>query len=305
MKIIIIGATGFIGSALYRYLENEKYSLVATTRDKVKAKSRFGSCNWVAWDGVNANALAEIITGTDVLINLAGENVGGKWTNEVKTKILDSRVKSAQAIVDAVAKSKQAPPIVIQASAIGFYGSSGDIICNEESRAGKGFLAEVVAKTESTILKLDTTNTRLIIARLGIVLGNDGGVLPRMMQMFHRGFGGHLGDGKSWFSWIHLHDVLKAFLFMIQNKQLSGVFNLTSPNPTQSKHFAATIAQAMGKKSWLHVPEIMLRLMFGEQVDEIFLTSQRITPQRLLDNGFTFEFTDVESALSNLIRNKV
>jgi len=200
-----------------------------------------------------------------------------------------------------VEKSKSKPNVVVQASGIGYYGNRGDEILDESSSPGSGFLVEVAKQWEKTTEKVKFLGVRHIIIRTGVVLGKDGGFLPRVLLPFRLFVGGHLGSGKQWIPWIHIQDEAKAIRFLIEKEDLKGVFNLTSPNPLVSKDFFKILGKVIKRPSWLHIPGFFLRLFLGQMAEELILSGQRALPKRLLESGYEFLYSDLESALKEIL----
>jgi len=299
MNIVLIGATGFIGQRLVKHLEPKKYQMTIVSRSKAKAEGIFPKRhNFAGWDGKDVQALAAIVNGSDAVINLAGESIaGGRWTEKRKQQILNSRIQSTQAVVNAINKAEKKPEALLQASAIGFYGADPDRIFDESADSGKGFLAEVTLKWEQAAHGLDKS-VRLVFLRTGIVLDSEGGALQQMMMPFKFGVGGHIGSGRQWFSWIHIDDEVRAIEFLLENEKASGPFNLTAPAPVSMKEFSKKLGNALKRPSWLHVPAFAIKLLMGQMGDEMLLNGQQVIPKKLEDAGFTFRFTQVEESLA-------
>ncbi len=297
-RVVITGATGFIGSALVREL-CAQYELVALSRDVQKASKLFGSdVRVVQWDGGTAEGWADEAEGAYAIINLAGQNIAsGRWTKAVKDRILQSRLDAIRAVADAVEKAEHKPEVVIQASAIGFYGSRGDEELNEESGAGGGFLAEVCRELERAAERIEKLGVRPVVIRTGVVLGLEGGALPRFAAPFRFYLGGYVGSAGQWLSWIGLNDEVAAIRFLMENDQLSGIFNLTSPGPVTVKEFAKTLGKVLNKPAWTSVPAFVIRLGMGQMGTEVLLGSQRVLPKRLAEAGFEFAHSNLSDAL--------
>ena len=305
MRVIISGATGFIGQALCRELRGD-YELVALTRDARRGASIVKECaKVVEWDARTTSGWADQVKGACAIINLAGESLAdGRWTPSTKMSILQSRTNSASAIADAVEGARSKPGIVIQASAVGYYGSRDDETLVEDSPPGEGFLAEVCRKTEAVAARVRRQNVRHVQLRTGIVLGREGGVLPRLMQPFRFFLGGRVGSGNQWVSWISLQDDIRAIRFLMENQSLQGPFNLTSPRPVTMKEFSRELGQVLRRPAWTMLPAFAARLAFGEMADEVLLASQQAIPKRLVEAGFKFRHTDLRTALDAILRGQ-
>jgi uncharacterized protein (TIGR01777 family) len=304
--VIITGGTGFIGHPLSLRLVQEGYEVVCLTRNAEAAEEKWGSrVQFVDWDAKTAAGWGEYAEGAEAIINLAGDSIGsGRWTEEKRRKIRQSRMNAGRAVVEAVKSTQRKPEVVIQASAIGIYGNRGKETLNESSGLGEGFLADVAKDWEGSTKEMESWGVRRAVVRTGLVLGSNGGTLPRMLLPYRFFVGGPLGSGKQWMSWIHIRDEIESFLFLMDRKDLKGVFNLTAPHPLQNKLFSRELGKAMGRPSWFPVPSFLLKLIFGQMAEETILTSQRVMPTRLEEAGFTFTFPDIPDALADILGKK-
>lgn len=305
MRIVITGATGFIGRALCRDLCGN-YDLVALSRDARKASGVLGRyAKVVEWDGRTTGPWAGEVSGAEAVVNLAGENIAaGRWSQSRKADILQSRTHAARAILDAIEMAKDRPKTFVQASAIGFYGSRADEALDEGSASGTGFLAEICRRVEMIVERAERFGVRWVTIRTGVVLGTEGGALPRLMRPFRFHLGGHVGTGRQWFSWISLEDEVRAIRFLIENPDARGLFNLTAPDPVTMKAFCRALGEVMGRSAWTAVPSFVLRLALGQMADELLLGGQKVVPKRLREMGFEFRHRDVGSALTEIIRGE-
>jgi uncharacterized protein (TIGR01777 family) len=303
MRVIIAGATGFIGRALCRELQGG-YDVVALSRDAHKASGVVGRyARVVEWDARTAGGWAREVAGAHAVVNLAGENIGaGRWSRSRKAGILQSRSHGIAAILDAIEVAKRKPKVFIQASAIGYYGSRGAERLDEGSAAGTGFLAEVCRRVEIAAGRIERFGVRVVVIRSGMVLGADGGALPKLMRPFRFFVGGRVGSGRQWVSWISLSDEVRAIRFLIENVKLQGVFNLTAPQPVTMKTFCRTLGGVLGRPAWTVVPGFVLRLALGQMAEEVLLGGQKVMPKRLAEAGFEFEHPQVSDALSAIIK---
>ena len=301
-KVIVTGATGFIGKALCFRLESEGYTVVALSRNPEKGQKLFGPKFSVAkWDGANASEWLEYADGAYAIVNLAGENIGsGRWTSQRKQTILQSRLDAGKAVVEAVELASVKPRVVVQASAVGFYGSRGDDSIDESSSRGEGFLAAVAREWEESTQEVESFGVRRVVIRSGVVLGAEGGALLQLLKPFRLFAGGPLGSGRQWFSWIHVEDEVNAILFLLK-KDLKGVFNLSAPHPLPQKDLARLLGKIMRRPSWFPTPGFMLRAILGEMAEEMLLVSQRVTPKRLLEAGYRFLYPEAEHALEAIV----
>ncbi len=297
-QVVITGATGFIGRALCKDLCKD-YKVIALSRDIRRAsKSIGGFAEIFEWDGRTTGTWIHQAEGAYAIINLAGENVAsGRWIQSKKAGILHSRLDATRAIISAIKQVNNKPSVIIQSSAIGYYGSCGAQQLYEQSPPGKGFLADVCRKVEFCAEQIGNLGVRLVVIRTGVVIGPDGGALPRLNKPFKFYLGGHPGSGKQWFSWISMEDQVAAIRFLLENDSQQGVFNLTAPEPVTMKIFCKTLGRVLHRPSWLFMPGFILRKALGEMADEMLLSGQRVLPDKLLDAGFRFKHEQVKDAL--------
>jgi len=301
MRVVITGATGFIGRTLCKKLCKD-YEVIALSRDARRAAGTVG--DWakvIEWDGRTTGSWFQQADGAFAIINLAGENVAsGRWNESRKAGILHSRRDSARAVIESIKQMDKKPAVVIQASAVGYYGPRSDESLDEESFPGKGFLAGVCKDVENYAYEIESQGVRCAVIRTGVVLGRDGGAFAKLVKPFRFYLGGHLGSGKQWFSWIHLEDEIAAIKFLMENEHLKGAFNLTAPHPVTMKEFCKILGKVMHRPVWLNVPVFAAKLAFGEMADEMLLSGQKVLPNRLLDTGFDFMYANVEQALNDI-----
>jgi uncharacterized protein len=301
MKIAIAGATGFVGSRLVEQLHIQGHEVLILTRSPQQASNRFGQAQIVGYNPLKSGAWQDAISGCDAVINLAGEPIAEKrWTPAQKRTILDSRQIGTQKIVEAIDLATVKPQVLINASAIGYYGTSETDKFDENSPAGTDFLAEVCTAWETAAQQVTANGTRLVIVRLGIVLGENGGALGKMLAPFSAFVGGSIGSGKQWFSWIHRDDVVKLIISAITDTQMQGVYNATAPNPVRMENFAQTLGTVMNRPSWLPVPNFVLEAMLGEGAI-VVLQGQQVVPTHTLAQGFEFQYPTLEPALASIL----
>ncbi|CRX38365.1 TIGR01777 family oxidoreductase [Estrella lausannensis] len=296
MKILISGASGFIGKALVSSLakEHQVYTLVRKRKGKSGGKEIF-------WDIEKGDIETE--DDFDAIINLAGENVSsGRWSDKRKEAILSSRVMATRTLVQFVLKKKNPPTTFINASAIGYYGINSTELKTEESKRGDGFLATVCEEWERALLPVKDRGVRTVFLRTGIVLGHGGGVLAKMALPFSLCLGGVIGDGSQSMSWVALDDLVSAVGFILTDKQIQGPVNMVSPNPVSNREFTKELSKAMRRPALIPMPKAIVRLMFGQMGDELLLSSQKVAPEKLLKNGFRFRFGTLDQALEHYIR---
>jgi uncharacterized protein len=289
-RIAVTGASGLIGSALVGYLKSQGHTVQRLVRKPAV------SAEEITWDPTAGTVDMEALAGVDAVIHLAGAGVSDKrWTKKYKSEILNSRLLGTTTIAKAVAIVK--PQVFISASAIGWYGESGNRAVVESDRVGDDFLAAVCREWESAAdLAGDVRTVKL---RTGLVLDPTGGALGKMLPIFRFGLGGKLSNGKQWWSWITLHDQIRAIAFLLENK-VSGPVNLTSPNPVTNSEFTAGLARAMHRPALFPVPALALKIVLGGFSSEV-LGSKRVMPQALTEAGFTFDYPHISSALEKLV----
>ena len=289
-RIAITGASGMIGSALVGHLKSEGHTIQRLVRRKPVSPDE------VLWNPSTGEVDLAALEGVDAIIHLAGANVGDKrWTKRYRAEILNSRLLGTNTIANAVTSLK--PDVFISASAIGWYGETGNRAVKEDDRPGDDFLAAVCKEWEAAADS--ASNTRTVKIRTGLVLEPTSGALGRMLPLFKFGLGGKLGSGKQWWSWITLHDQIRAICYLLE-KGIEGPVNLTSPNPATNQEFTSALARALRRPAIFPVPAIALKIALGGFSSEI-LGSKRVLPQKLIDAGFTFDYPHLAPALSALI----
>ena len=302
MRVIITGGTGLIGRALADNVAGDGHQVIILTRTPERDISLPDGVSLVGWDGRTAEGWGSLVDGADAIINLAGESIAeGRWTAERKRRIRESRVNAGQAVVEAVEAAQDKPQVVIQSSAVGYYGPRGNDRVTVETPAGDDFLAQVASEWEASAASVEDVGVRRAIIRTGVVLTQDGGALPRLLLPYKFFAGGPIGDGKQWLPWIHMDDEVAAIRFLVENGDASGPFNLTAPNPLTNADFSKVLGKVLGRPASLPAPAFAMRMAFGE-MSTVLLDGQRAVPQRLLDLGFTFSFPEAEAALRDLLQ---
>lgn len=300
MKVVITGGTGFLGTALTESLLQDGHHVVHISRKAGSVKSP--SFQTVMWDGVTARGWHEQVSGADVIVNLAGENIGAqRWTTQQKDRILNSRVSAGQAVAEAISLSEIKPRLLIQASGIGYYGRTGDALITEQSPAGMDFLAQVSVAWENSTAAVEAMGVRRVILRTGIVLDAHQGALQRLLLQYRLFAGGPLGNGRQWFPWISLEDEIGAMRHLMDNESASGAFNLCAPQPVRMSDFGRMLARTLGRPYWMPVPAFALRLVLGE-MSTLVLDGQRAVPEKLLQTQYKFQQSDLESALKMTLK---
>ena len=297
MKIVVAGGTGFIGEPLVERLVARGDDVVVLSRNPAKVTIGRG----VAWDARTQGPWSSDVASADVIINLAGENIGegGRWSEERKRRIIASRLDATHALVEALRNDSRTRAF-LNASAIGYYGSRGDEILDESSSPGSDFLAEVCRRWEEAAREVESL-ARLVIVRIGLVLAPDGGALGKLLLPFRLFAGGKFGSGRQWMSWITRDDLLRLFVWAIDHGSARGVFNGTAPNPVRNEEFAKTLGGVMNRPAILPAPAFALKLALGEMGDALLLSSQRALPLHATSEGFVHENTALEPALRKLL----
>jgi uncharacterized protein (TIGR01777 family) len=301
MDIFVTGGTGFIGSSVVRALTKKGHLVTILTRSVDKAKGPPEGVRFVEGDPTRPGPWQDEVTKHQRIINLAGASVFRKWSKTAKRLILQSRLLTTENIVNALEKNNEHQTYLLNASAVGYYGFCGDDVLDEESPGGDDFLADVTSRWEKTASEAKPLGTRVVLCRIGIVLGKGGGALAQMRKIFERYLGAQLGSGKQWFSWIHQEDLDRIFPFLLENEGIEGPVNCSSPNPVRNKELTQTIAQSLGKPLLFpRVPSFMLKLVLGEFAKTL-LQGQRVIPRKLLEKGFEFRYPSLREALDNLL----
>jgi uncharacterized protein (TIGR01777 family) len=304
MKIVLTGATGFVGVQLVEKLQALNHQIIVLARNAQKAaiqfpQELFPNVEIISYDPLKLGDWAEAIAGSNAVINLAGEPLAGvRWTDKRKQEIRESRILTTKILVEAIAKADVKPEVLISGSAIGFYGTSLDKSFDEYSDGGQDFLANVCKDWEAAADGVTDLGVRLVKLRTGIVLGM-GGAIAKMLPIFQVGGGGKIGTGKQWFSWIHRDDLVSLILFALTNSQIVGVLNGTAPQPVTNDDFTIAFAKAIKRPAFLPVPAAALILLFGEGAI-VLLDGQRVLPQKAKINKFVFNYPDIDSALEQI-----
>lgn len=297
MKILIGGSSGLVGTALIKTFEAEGHEVFRLVRHAPNSKTE------VEWSPDRYSIALARIEGFDAVLNLAGESIAeGRWTDDKKRKIRESRVKGTKLLGDAVANLTKPPQTFICASAIGYYGNRGDEILTEASAPGDDFLAEVCVEWEQATALAVAKGIRVVNARFGVILDLNGGALKKMLPPFRLGLGGKIGSGKQWMSWIALDDVISGLNYALNNDSVRGPINFVAPNPVTNAEFTKTLGKALSRPTLLPIPAFGVRLAFGEMGEALLLGGQRVAPKALLHAGYNFEYSTLESALRHLVK---
>jgi uncharacterized protein (TIGR01777 family) len=296
VKIVISGASGLIGRRLLKVLGQAGHTLHVLSRHA--GTNLPPGVQLSVWDPMKASAPEEALRDADAVIHLAGEPVAQRWNAEVKQRIRDSRVLGTRYLVEGIARLSRRPAVLIGSSAVGFYGSRGDALLDEDSLRGDGFLADLAVEWERETFAAEALGVRVAAVRTGVVLDPRGGALKKMLPPFRLGLGGPIGDGKQWTPWIHIDDLIGIYVFALENA-VSGALNGTAPNPVTNAEFTRALGKALGRPAILPVPKFGLKLLFGEMADVLF-HSVRVLPKRTESVGYRFRYPDIEAALRQL-----
>lgn len=300
MKIAVAGGTGFVGKALLNELVKNHHDVVILTRKKRMTQESNNQIQYVQWLAENSLP-SKYLQDTDIFINLAGESINsGRWTAQRKKTILESRLVAVNEMLKILQDLNRMPKAWINASAIGFYGTSEEDTFTEEDKVhSNDFLSETVKQWEKEVANATLLGIRTVFCRFGIILDKNEGALPKIVFPYKAFIGGNIGHGRQWMSWIHIEDVVKGIMFVIQNENISGPVNFTAPHPVSMKEFGKTLSPILHRPHWLPAPSFALRLLLGE-MSTLVLEGQKVLPKKLLANNFQFNYPDLNRALKNI-----
>ncbi|MEO0542007.1 MAG: TIGR01777 family oxidoreductase [Cyanobacteria bacterium P01_A01_bin.105] len=305
MKVAVTGATGFVGSELVQQLQAAGHSVKVLTRNPERARrvfpeAAFPSVAVTAYTPTESGPWQAEISGCDGVINLAGEPISERWTPERKRAMLASRQVGTEKLVEAIVQAAQKPAVMVSASAVGFYGTSETAEFYETSApVEQDFLSEICQKWEAAAESVTAVGTRLVVIRIGIVLGT-GGAIAKMLTPFRLYAGGPIGSGRQWFSWIHRHDLVRLFIQGLTDEGMQGVYNGTAPNPVRMNDLCNALGQVMNRPSWLPVPDFVIETLLGDGA-KVVLEGQKVLPERTQAAGFSFKYPKVEPALREVV----
>ena len=296
-NILICGGTGLLGQRLSHLLQEKSYNIAFFTRNASKVQKQY-----FHWDPINTWLNPDVLKKSDVIINLSGSSIAeGRWTKKRKSEIFNSRIQSTRLLYNKLLELKHIPSLFINASAIGLYPCNRNELMTEDSLPGKSFLSYLAWHWEKEAFKISELGIRTVVFRIGLVLSNEGGFLPKMMQAFRFHAGSTLGNGKQYMSWIHIDDLCAMFLEAIQSKKWQGVYNAVSPNPVSNQEFTLSLAKVLKKPILLSsVPALFLKILFGE-LSTLLLDGSRVSAAKVLETGFRFHHPDLESSLLSLL----
>ncbi len=309
MRVIITGGTGLIGKALANSLAHDGHEVIVLSRNKNKTGGLASGVAVAEWDARTANGWGSLADGAGAIVNLAGESIAGegfppsRWTPERKKRIRESRLNAGKAVTEAVKNAANKPGVVIQSSAVGYYGTHGDQDITEDHPAGSDFLAGICQEWEASTAEVENLGVRRPVIRTGIVLSSKGGVLPLMSLPVKLFAGGPIGSGKQQLPWIHIDDHIRAIRYLIDNSDARGAYNLSAPEPLPNAAFTKAMGRALSRPVWLPTPGLPFKIAFGELGDTLLLKGQRVVPKRLQESGFQFHYPEAEGALRDVFTN--
>ncbi len=301
MRVLVTGASGAIGSAVCDALLTRGDEVVGLSRDPERSRSSNPKVSWFAWQPKLERPPAEAFDEVDGVINLVGEPINQRWTEEAKAAIMESRRTATRNLVQAITSLQREPGVLVSQSAIGFYGDRGESLVDESTGQGEDFAAEVVAEWEKAADEIGGTGVRLAIVRTGLVLDPGHGLLKQLLTPFKLGVGGPVAGGGQYMSWIHIDDEVGVLLWALDNEEISGVVNATAPNPATNRELSKALGRALGRPAVMPVPGFALNLMYGREFADTVKGGQRVMPRRTLDLGYTFEHPELDAALRDLV----
>jgi uncharacterized protein len=302
MKVLVTGATGLIGSALCDSLLARDDDVVGLSRNPAKARQAQPGIEWHSWEPTLERPPAEAFEGVDGVVNLLGEKIDQRWTDEAKRKIMETRRTGTHNLVGTITGLERRPSVLVNQSAVGYYGDRGDAVLDEnEPPGGESFDSEVVVEWERAAHQVDATGVRLVILRTGQVLDAGGGMLAELLTPFKLGVGGPLAGGRQYLSWIHVEDEVGLILWALDGESVEGVINATAPNPATNKDFSKALGRALGRPAVIPVPGFVLDLKFGGEFGKVLRGGQRAVPKRALELGYQFKYPELDAALADLL----
>jgi uncharacterized protein len=301
VKALVTGASGFIGPALCDALLARGDTVVGLSRDPQRARGTNPSVVWHAWEPTLERPPAAAFDGIDAVVNLLGEKISQRWTDDAKRRIMESRRTGTRNLIAAIAGLERKPKVLVNQSAIGFYGDRGDAMVDESAESGKGYDAEVVREWEAAAHEAESVGVRLVVVRTGHVLDPRGGLLGELLTPFKLGVGGPIAGGRQYMSWIHIDDEVGILLWALDSEKVSGTVNATAPNPVTNRELSQAIGRALHRPASVPVPGFVLDLKFGSEFGAVLRGGQRVMPRRALDLGYQFRYADIDSALKSLL----
>jgi len=293
MRVLVSGASGFIGQTVVGRLEAAGHQVTRLVRGTAKP----GEIHWIPAGALDPQPLE----GFDAVVHLAGENISGRWTSTKRAKILNSRVQGTMTVAATLARLQHKPKVLVSASAVGYYGSRGEEVLDESSTSGSDFLSEVARQWEGATEAVARAGIRVVLLRFGVVLGAGGGALKQMITPFKMGVGGRIGSGQQWMPWVSLEDAAGVVEHAIVNESLRGPVNVVAPNPVRNAEFTSTLGEVLHRPTVFPMPVLAVKLAFGEMGEALLLGSQRVAPKKLEASGYTFKHPGLKAALTELL----
>jgi uncharacterized protein (TIGR01777 family) len=301
MRVLVTGASGFLGSHACDALLARGDQVVGLTRDPERARQSNPTVSWHAWDPGLERPPASAIEGVDGVINLIGESLDQRWTDEAKRRIRESRERATKNLVDAISGARDRPSVLVSQSAVGYYGDRGEAIVDESTEPGSSFDAQVCVAWEEAARAAEEVGVRVVITRTGLVLDPDGGLLKQLLPPFKLGVGGPIAGGRQYMPWIHVADEVRLLLWALDTPEASGAYNATAPNPVTNRELSKALGRVVGRPAVLPIPKLALKARFGDELGEVVAGGQRAVPRRALDAGFEFLHPELEPALRDLL----
>jgi hypothetical protein len=302
MKVVVTGATGFVGQVIVKKLLASGHEVVVLTRNVAKAAILLGNdCKYFQWNDSHSVPPVEALEGTDGVINLMGETISKRWDEQQKKKIYHSRIDGTRRLVEAIEKLSKKPKVFVSTSAVGIYGNRDSEEVTESSSLANDFLANVCKDWENEANKAKNHGMRVVIVRVGVVLGKGSAALSKMLPVFKLGAGGPVGSGKQYMSWIHVEDLANIYIEALNDSTYQGVYNGTSPNPATNKDFSHTLGRVLSRPAFAPAPGFMMKLIFGE-MSQILLEGQKVLPKKIREKNFRFRYPTLEMALTESVR---
>lgn len=301
MRVLVTGASGLIGSAVCDALLARGDEVVGLSRDPARARDTNPTVSWHPWNPANERPPEPAFDGVEAVVNLVGEEINQRLTDEAKTRIRDSRVRATKNLVDGMLAAASTPGSLVSGSAIGYYGDRGDAVLDESAPAAEGFLPQIVVDWETEATGAGRGGVRVVVLRTGLVLDPGGGLLKQLLPPFRLGVGGPLAGGKQYMPWIHRADEVGLILWALDNEGVDGAINATAPNPVTNRAFSTALGKALRRPSFVPAPRFAVVALRGEELTEQIVGSYRVIPRRALDLGYEFRFTEIEPALRDLL----